>query len=434
MHFLTEQEESTSCSPICMDTHSPDEDSSIFTDIDASVVEAGRLVSTGAVELDAVVVDVDGMWDHDEARVVRYVAGGCSCRHGPKNTPCHKLFSATQYREMRDECRELSRDELDMVIMGQLCALTVRDGRTQRASDRVRSSTQFRFGGHRICIKTFCFLHNIGEGKFTSIKSSWLKNGLRPRQRQHTTPHNVTSLSDVQQVVRFILNYAEDNAILLPGRIPGYKRDDMQLLPSSVTKREVWELYHETAASREGSLAVCYSLFCRFWRQLTPQVVVAKPMSDLCWTCQKNSTLIMRAHNTPVEEKTEVNVINLPFTYIFCVYQQHFPYTIQALQRAEDHLTLVTQERSLYREALDESRRQTQAHFLLEGKFTPPPPHGMIAPASNNIMVHYSFDFAQQVHYPSNPLQPGPIYFNTSDGRHLWGLLRGYSSPSELRY
>ena len=25
--------------------------------------------------------------------------------------------------------------------------------------------------------------------------------------------------------------------------------------------------------------------------------------------------------------------------------------------------------------------------------------------------VHYSFDFAQQVHLPSNPMQPGPIYF-----------------------
>ena len=169
-----------------------------------------------------------------------------------------------------------------MVIMGQLVALTVRDGSTQRASDRVRSSTQFQFGGHRICIKTFCFLHNIGQGKLKAIKSSWLENGLRPRQHQHTTPHNVTSLSDVQQVVCFILNYAEDNSILLPGRVPGYKRDDMQLLPSSVTKREVWELYCEAvAASQEGSLAVCYSLFCRFWRQLTPQVVVAKPMSGL---------------------------------------------------------------------------------------------------------------------------------------------------------
>ena len=63
-----------------------------------------------------------------------------------------------------------------------------------------------------------------------------------------------------------------------------------------------------------------------------------------------------------------------------------------------------------------------QAHFLLEGKCTPPPPHGMIAPASNNIMVHYSFDFAQQVHYPSNPLQPGPIYFLTPRKAAIFGV------------
>ena len=49
--------------------------------------------------------------------------------------------------------------------------------------------------------------------------------------------------------------------------------------------------------------------FCRLWQQLTPQVVVTKPMSDLCWTYQQNSTLIMRAHNRPVEEKSEVNLM-----------------------------------------------------------------------------------------------------------------------------
>lgn len=27
--------------------------------------------------------------------------------------------------------------------------------------------------------------------------------------------------------------------------------------------------------------------------------------------------------------------------------------------------------------------------------------------------MHYSFDYAQQVHFPSNPMQPGPIYFKT---------------------
>ena len=55
---------------------------------------------------------------------------------------------------------------------------------------------------------------------------------------------------------------------------------------------------------------------------------------------------------------------------------------LQALQQAEAHLLLVTQERSVYREALEENRRQTQAHFLLEleGKFVPPPDEAYTQP------------------------------------------------------
>ena len=41
-----------------------------------------------------------------------------------------------------------------------------------------------------------------------------------------------------------------------------------------------------------------------------------------------------------------------------------------------------------------------------------PPPVGSVVPSrSGPGCVHYSFDFAQQVHYLHNPLQPGPIYF-----------------------
>ena len=35
----------------------------------------------------------------------------------------------------------------------------------------------------------------------------------------------------------FLANYAEEITILLPGWVPGYKRDDIQLLPSSTTKK-----------------------------------------------------------------------------------------------------------------------------------------------------------------------------------------------------
>ena len=91
-----------------------------------------------------------------------------------------------------------------------------------------------------MCKNTFCFLHNIGILKLNAIKASWLNNGLRLRERKHITAHNATKLSDIKLVVCYILNYAEDHAILLPGRVPGFKRDDIQ-----------WVAYHEVTTQCE---------------------------------------------------------------------------------------------------------------------------------------------------------------------------------------
>ena len=276
------------------------------------VSQAADIVTNDGLDLGSVVVEVDETDDAEEHRIARYTANGCSCKLD-NGRPCHATFTPAQYRAMHDECRELTHDQLDLIIKGQLRALTQHDEITQKSkaknTERIRSSTQFRIGGHRVCIKTFCFVHAISRNKFNAIKASWVEDGLLPRQRKRSIPHNALKLSDVEYVVRFILRYAEDNAILLPGRIPGYKSDNLQLLPSSTTKREVWESYH-LAASNSDVRAIGYSLFCDLWKQLTPTVVITRPMSDLCWTCQQNSTLIMRAHNRPGEEKSEVNSIH----------------------------------------------------------------------------------------------------------------------------
>ena len=34
-------------------------------------------------------------------------------------------------------------------------------------------------------------------------------------------------------------------------------------------------------------------------------------------------------------------------------------------------------------------------------------------PCSFNGVGHYSWDYAQQIHYPHDPFQPGPIFFKT---------------------
>ena len=36
--------------------------------------------------------------------------------------------------------------------------------------------------------------------------------------------------------------------------------------------------------------------------------------------------------------------------------------------------------------------------------------------------VHYSYDYAQQLHYPADPYQPGPIYFKTPHKCSLFGV------------
>ena len=76
----------------------------------------------------------------------------------------------------------------------------------------------------------------------------------------------------------------------------------------------------------------------------------------------------------------------------------------------------------MYKLEIDRSREEVHTHFNQGGVFVPPPPHSIIAPASNSITVHYAFDFAQQVHYPSNPMQPGPIYFLTPRKAAIFGV------------
>ena len=244
----------------------------------------------------------DSSTDDEEGRIARFLSEGYKCQLND-GSPCSALFTASQVMAARDECRQLTRDQLDVMVMGQLRALCqlIQNIKT-KYTDCTRTATLFRFGGHRICHMVFLFLHAMSHQRSKAIKKNWRENGLCPRVWSKAVPHNTTKLSDIQNIVRFILHYAEENAILLAGRIPGYKYDYLQLLPST-TKPQVWETHHQSPLEAQDVKAVCYSLFCDLWNQLTRQVALTRPMSDLFWVC------IMRAHNQPVEKKSEVHVI-----------------------------------------------------------------------------------------------------------------------------
>jgi hypothetical protein len=89
---------------------------------------------------------------------------------------------------------------------------------------------------------------------------------------------------------------------------------------------------------------------------------------------------------------------------------------------ALEHLRVVKMERAQYKAVCEECKESIRAHFVTNGEFTPLPPWSRTPCNSNNIKAHYSFDYAQQVHYPSDPLQPGPIYFLTPRKCTVFGV------------
>ena len=165
---------------------------------------------------------------------------GCDKAHG---NPCSTLFTLDYIIDMRAQCSLLSHDELDLVLMGFIASAMldsdgIRDGRHQNTAKRRRVTMSFKHHGLDVCKKTFLFLHGIGNDRFKALRKHYKEEGLQVRQHGNSkrTPHHAMPFAAIRNVVSFLHNYAEENAILLPGRIPAYKRDDIKLLPSSCSK------------------------------------------------------------------------------------------------------------------------------------------------------------------------------------------------------
>ena len=101
-------------------------------------------------------------------------------------------------------------------------------------------------------------------------------------------------------------------------------------------------------------------------------------MTDLCWECQRNNRDISSSSNLPD------------------VVQQ------AKLKKQQAHLDLVFMERTFYQNMVKDAK----AAYTAAGC----PPLGPHPPCSTDFAVHLSFDYAQQVHLPSFPMQPGPLY------------------------
>lgn len=58
--------------------------------------------------------------------VEEFCRSGYSCTYGRDGSPCCQLFTVQHYSEMRSWCAELTRSEKDLLMKGQIMALTLR--------------------------------------------------------------------------------------------------------------------------------------------------------------------------------------------------------------------------------------------------------------------------------------------------------------------
>ena len=128
------------------------------------------------------------------------------------------------------------------------------------------------------CVKkTFLFLHTITDKGLRNLQRNIRENGLAPRSHENLgrLPSNAIFYIDKQRVVEFLYSYSEANAILFPGRIQRYKRTDTKLLPSSTTKRLVWQQYF-AALLNITHQQIAYTTFCNIWRSVVQRIMMTK--------------------------------------------------------------------------------------------------------------------------------------------------------------
>ena len=173
-----------------------------------------------------------------------------------------------------NNCLELSSAELDLVILANIQVFTKRENAGNKRSGSPWCS--FIYQTSPICKEMFLHLYGSGYSRFRRLKEHYQEHGIFPRIHGNTKrlPGNATSEKSLEAIHAFIEHYVEENAIVLPGRIPGFKNEEIRLLSSWETKMSVWIEYEGTCKT-SNEKAVSYRRFLQLWDEFYPDVVVA---------------------------------------------------------------------------------------------------------------------------------------------------------------
>ena len=101
-----------------------------------------------------------------EEKLDDFLQKGCGCR-----TECYKQITREHYLDTMERCAELTHDQLDLVLLGQLMANIHLSEVVGPQSNHAASPTQlarvdFHHHGRKFCRSMFLMLHGIGKSCF----------------------------------------------------------------------------------------------------------------------------------------------------------------------------------------------------------------------------------------------------------------------------
>ena len=218
-----------------------------------------------------------------------------------------------------------------------------------------------------------------------------LVHGNKGRQ-----PAGAYETGDIEVVISFMLNLAENHGLQDPGRDVRKGNGRLRiLLPSIMNYTSVHQLYVDSI-NVMGGKAIGYDTFMKIWQKKLPYIVFNNPRTDLCLTCENFKKQLNQIAATLDEDKEK---------------KQEDLY-----QAALDHLNHVKKERLYYKARIQVAQKHYKQLGNSDNQTTANKAN------SRDIVMHYSWDFAQQLQYPFEDQQVGPIYFKTPRRAQLFGV------------
>ncbi len=318
---------------------------------------------------------------------------------------CLTTVTGREIVERRRSIEKLTGREQDIVLLTHLVLGQHSDLMSHMRRKRSRLIDRFD-RSREVCRPAFQYIYRVGDTRLKRLQKLASQGEFAPHlhgNTNHAPPHLLPQ-PDVDRLIKFVENVVEIHGLPMPGGMRAGHRET--LLPSDFSYASVWDEYRASIgdlSSQHGQAyrVIGYDSFRSIWQQSFPWVKFQSNRSDLCDDCQETKDQLRYCES---EEETQ---------HLILRYQEHY-------QDVQTGRTIYHDEVGIAKEQwLSLSKRQREeilSHLSKRDAYQDQQPCRL------KITQHYSFDYAQQVHYPYSSQQKGTEYFITPRKCQVFGV------------